>query len=88
MYCVEDIFHIMMQCPHQYEMNNMYEEIFRKCPNAKRTFEQNQGVILYLLLGRRIPEWGEEEMLCLWCIAGRTISRICNKVIASRTGVG
>ena len=48
MFRVEDIFHLTIQCPHhQHKMENMYEEIYRMCPNAKLTFKQNQGEILY-----------------------------------------
>ena len=89
MFCVEDIFHLIMQCPHfESDINDMYEEIYRSCPNARLTFEQNQGEVFYFLLGRRIPEWDEQEMICLWCIAGNTINRIYNRVISSRTGIG
>ena len=79
MFCVEDIFHLTMQCPHyQSDMNDMYEEIYKSCPNAKLTFEPNQGEVFYFLLGRRIPEWDEQEMICLRYIAGKTMTVTCS----------
>ena len=39
----------------------MYEEIYRKCPNAKRVFGENREYILYFLLGKRIPLMDENE---------------------------
>ena len=89
MYCIEDIMHLLTQCPHyQKDRDNMYEEIFRECPNAMKIFEENRGETPYFLLGRRIPLWGEDELLRLWRISGSAICLMYNKAIASRTGVG
>ena len=89
MYCIEDIIHILTQCPYYHDdRNKMYEEIFKRCPNARRTFEGNTKDVPYYLLGQRIPEWDDEEMLCLWCISGSMICDMYNKAIANRVGVG
>ena len=66
MYCIEDILHIINQCPYyEEERASMYEEIYKRCPNAKKTFEENRGEAPYFLLGRRIP-FGM-RMNCYYC---------------------
>ena len=89
MYCVEDIIHLLTQCPYyQEDRDSMYVEIFRECPNASRTFEEKRSEIPYFLLGRVIPLWEEEELIRLWCISGQAICNMYRKAIASRTGIG
>ena len=89
MYCIEDILHIINQCPYyEEERASMYEEIYKRCPNAKKTFEENRGETPYFLLGRRIPFWDEDELPLLRTISGRAISGMYNKAIYNRTGVG
>ena len=89
MYCIEDITHILMQCPYyQEDRNEMFREIAMRCPNAESFFEQERENIPYYLLGRKIPSYNEDEMLCLCCISGYAISRMYRKAIANRTGIG
>ena len=39
LYCIEDIIHIISQCPYYHkERTEMYNEIYRKCPKAKDVF--------------------------------------------------
>ena len=87
-YCIEDIRHILIQCPYYHvERSEMYEEIFIKCPNAKRIFEQNRENAIFFLLGREIPFLGEEEMYTLWCISGKMISKMYKKAVTDRLGI-
>ena len=52
MYCIEDILHIITQCPYYYnEQVTMYEEIYRKYPNVKRILDEDKINTLYYLLG-------------------------------------
>ena len=89
MYCLEDIHHIVMQCPYyQCDRNDMYDEINKNCPNVKVLLEGDSTNILYYLLGRKLTPICDEEMLFFWCISGNSISRMYRKAIASRTGVG
>ena len=89
MYCIEDIIHLLTQCPYyQEDRDRMYAEIFRECPNALMSFEEKRCEIPYFLLGRRIPLWEEEELIRLWCISGTAICNMYRKAIASRTGIG
>ena len=60
MYSVEDIFHVIMQCPaYQEDRKILLDEITRKCPNDKETFEKEPGNSIYYLLVRKIPLWNE-----------------------------
>ena len=89
MYCIEDIVHIVNQCPFYHtERIKMYEEIHRKCLNVKRIFDENAGDILYYLLGRAIPRIEEEEMMQLWSISGTFVCKMYNKAVSNNTGVG
>ena len=88
-YCVEDIFHVIAQCPYYCnERVLMYDEIFRKCPNVKAIFEKESANVVFYLLGRKIPSICDEEMLCLWCTSGNAISIMYRRAIASRKGIG
>ena len=89
MYCIEDIMHIINQCPfYDSERNSMYDEIYKICPNAKRLCEKEIGLVPYFLLGRRIPEMEENELIWFWSISGEFINRMYKKAISSRTGIG
>ena len=47
MYCIEDVMHILTQCPfYQEDRNEMYKEIFVKCPNAEEFFEKDEYPLL------------------------------------------
>ena len=89
LYCIEDVCHIVTQCPfYQDDREMMYDEIFRRCPSVKDALSDDHSNILYYLLGKKIKVLGDEEMLCFWCISGNAISRMHRKAVASRTGVG
>ena len=89
MFCVDDILYIIIQCPYYYnEQVTMYEEIYSKCPKVKRIFDEDKANTPYYLLGRKVPLCSDEEMLCLWSISGKAISRMYKKAITDKTGVG
>ena len=89
MYRVEDILHIITQCPYYHNDHVlMYEEIYSKCPNVKRNFEEDEANTPYYLLGRKVPLCSDEEMVCLWSISGKAISSMYKKAISAKTGVG
>ena len=88
-YCMEDILHIITQCPYYCkERVLMYDEIFKKCPNAKTIFDDESANIVNYLLGRKIPSLTDKEMLCLWCTSGNAIAMMYRRAIASRKGIG
>ena len=89
MFCVEDILHVIFQCPFYYpERCKMFDEIYEICPNAKRLCENNVELIPYFLLGRRIPGMEENEMLWFWSISGVFVNTMYKKAISSRKGIG
>ena len=69
------------------EKIEMYEEIFRVCPNVKDIFENDPENILYYLLERRITSLNADEMLCVWCTFGIAICNMYKKAIANKTAV-
>ena len=88
-FCIEDITHIVLQCPYFNEDRTMmYDGIFSNCPNAEKVFKEESANIIYYLLGKKIPSFEDEEMLRLWCISGSAISKMYRRVISNRTGVG
>ena len=89
MFCVEDIVHVIFQCPfYNPERCRMYDEIYKICPNAKRLCENNVELFPYFLLGRRIPGMEENEMLWFWSISGVFVNTMYKKAISSRKGIG
>ena len=89
MYCIEDIVHILTQCPYyQEDRDLMYKEIFDVCPNVRDVLEKESAHVAYYLLGKKICSINDKEMLCFWCISGNAISRMYRKALASRTGIG
>ena len=89
MYCVEDILHIISQCPYYHNDHvMMYQEIYEKCPNVKRVFDDDGPNTPYYLLGKNVPTCSDEEMVCLWSISGKAISNMYKKAISDKTGVG
>ena len=87
-YCVEDIVHIIMQCPYyQRDRDEMYDEMYNKCPNAMNVLDKESFNVAYYLLGKKMDSIDDNEMY-FWCLAGNAISKMYRKAIASRTGVG
>ena len=89
LYRIEDIIHIITQCPHyQAEFNDLVKEIHRKWPKAMQIFNDNQQDIVYYLLGMNIPGFEDNEMIELWTISGNVISRVYKNLTMGREGVG
>ena len=89
LYCIEDIVHIVSQCPfYQDDRANMYKEIFERCPNVKVVSDSGSSNFVHYLLGKQIPSICDEEILIFWCLSGNAISRMYRKALSSRTGVG
>ena len=89
MFCVEDIIHILNQCPYYHEeRKEMYEKIYNECPNVRRIFRVEVKHIPYYLLGRVIPELDINEMIRFWITSCDYINRMYRKAISNRVGVG
>ena len=89
MFEIESIIHILSQCTHFYkERDEMYNEIYIRCPKTREVFTKNQGQITYYLLGKDIPELNDDEMVTVWIIAGKTICNMYRMTIKERSGIG
>ena len=89
MYCVEDIMHIITQCPFYYnDQVTMYKEVARKCPNVHNEIVKDNINAPFYLLGKKVPSCSDEELLCFWRITGCAITRMYRKALANKTGVG
>ena len=88
-YCIEDIVHVVYQCPYsQPSMNELYDEIFTKCTNARPIFEENPADVIYYLLGMNIPGLHERDTIDLWTMSGNAICKIYRMLTMDRKGVG
>ena len=77
MYSIEDIIHLLTQCPYyRKDRDMMYAEIFRECPNAMKSFKENRGEIPYFLLGRGIP-YGKTRNYCAYGVYQARLYAIC-----------
>ena len=77
-HCIEHIMHLLTQCPYyQGDSDIMYAEIFKECPNAIRSFEENRGEVPYFLLIRSIPQWEEKELTRLYGVFQAKVYVIC-----------
>ena len=89
LYCIESIVHIVNQCPfYCRERTAMYDRIYEKCPNAENAFKNDPQYIPYYMLGRRIQNFEENEMIWLWRISGEFINIMYKKAISNRMGIG
>ena len=89
MYCIEDIVHIVTQCPFfENDRTIMYREIFKRCLNVKVALDSVCDSVVLYLLGKKIPSISDEEMLMFWCTSGNAISKMYRKALSSRTGIG
>ena len=89
MYVLEDIFHIVMQCPiREMDRVKIYDDLYEYDPTLKDKFSVSPEKVLYWLLGRDIEDASEAYMLGFWCISGSVICDMYRKVCASRTGIG
>ena len=91
MYCIQDIMHIINQCPYYVtERNGMYERIlvYRECPSVKKILENETRLVPYYVLGRRVVGVNDEDIICLWGKSGEYISNMYKKAISNIMGIG
>ena len=89
LYAVENIFHLLMQCPGMYdEQEAMYDHIYRNAPEIRKIFTDEPIFVFFWLLGRNIPDINEKHHIAPRRIAGRWIYRIYHKAVHNRSGVG
>ena len=85
MYVVENIYHLVMQCPmHEVDRVLMYDALYNYDPQLRTPPEK----ILFWLLGMEINDTSEAYMLGFWNIAGNAICGMYRKICTGRTGIG
>ena len=89
MYAVENIHHLLMQCPGLHkEQEGMYENLYRNITEIAQKSGDEPRSVFFWLLGRDIPDLCENDLTETRCIASRWICRIYYKTILSRSGIG
>ena len=88
MYVIEDIYHIVMQCPRTEHLRRAMFDDLNDDPAINGVLTRHDHDILYICLGKNPNEPDLEVMERLWCISGWHIGRIYEHVLRLRTGVG
>ena len=89
LYNIEDIFHILMQCPHFEECRKrMYNHIYRVDAKLEETFREHPGEVFPWLLGKEIDGYEHDTMYMVWVISGNAINDMYTQVLSMRTGIG
>ena len=89
LYNIEDIHHLLMQCPGMYhEQKEMHEQISLYVPEIMGKFTEEPHNVFFWLIGRNVPDISEKGHMDLELIAGRWIYRIYRKVVLNRRGIG
>ena len=88
-YAVENIEHLLMQCPaSEVAMSMMYEQIRKIMPEYDYAMTNHPDKIVTWLLGGYIEGLDFTQMLPLWMISGNAINRIYREVVQERNGIG
>ena len=67
LFAVEDIDHLVMQCPfYQVRIGSMYEEIYSRCPNIRNVFENNPAGVFAWLIVKSVTEVDFVEACAMW----------------------
>ena len=89
MYVVEDLFHIIMQCPaNDGMMKPTFKAILDIDDIIKTTFEENPSEVFNWLIGKDIPNIDRALMHKVWAISGGGIVNIYRRICRERSGVG
>ena len=87
-YCIEDAFHIIMQClGTQLLRNEMFTEL-EEDAEIKNVFNANVHDVMLICLGKCPAEYDGDVFVRLWSISGRHINYIYEYVLNQRRGVG
>ena len=89
MYAVENVYHMVMQCPiHEDDRINMYHWLYKRDPGLEYIFSQSPGRVLTWLLGGEIEDKSADYMYDFWHITGSAIHGMYKRIFANRSGVG
>ena len=82
----EDAKHVILECDGTEPLRGEMYECIQRVSNMD--FINRTDNILYTLLGREIPDEPVQNMIEIWKISCKYISRMYWKVISNRTGIG
>ena len=89
MYAIENIHHLLMQCPGMYnEQLEMHEQIYLIIPEMRQKFADEPRNVFFWLLGKNIPDISEECHMKFRCTVGKWIYKIYHKAVLNRSGIG
>ena len=88
LHCIEDTFHIIMQClGTQLLRNDMFSEL-EEDVEIKNVLNANVHDVMLICLGKCPAKYDGDVFVRLWSISGRHISCIYEYVLNQRRGVG
>ena len=88
LFCIEDSYHIVLQCPGTQNLRtDMFFEL-EADPNIKDVLNENQNDVMLVCMGKRPDDVIDSVMDKLWCISGSHINGIYKYVLNQRKGVG
>ena len=89
MFVIEDLFHVIMQCPHNEEkMRVAQHSIIAIDVMIKVAFKESPDQVFNWLIGKDIPCVDRGMMYKVWAISGECISGIYKQICRVRSGIG
>ena len=89
LFAQENIHHIVMQCPGYSDLRvQMYEVIKNECGAVDQMFAENPSKVFWCLLGSDMEGVNVSDLQILWKTSGKFISKMYQRAIYSRDGVG
>ena len=89
MYALEDIRHIVMQCPNVDAIRRkMYKSIYEIDNGLEQKFIEYPEEVFYWLLGKNIDDVSRGNMVKLWKTSGFHINQMYSQYTNNRTGIG
>ena len=89
MYVVEDLFHIIMQCPfNEMSMKLTLLRIPDIDTSIRVAFEESPNEVFNWMIGKDIPNIDPKMMHKVWMISGVEIANIYKRICGERSGVG
>ena len=89
LYNVEDVFHILMQCPYFQDCRKrMFSHIYEVDATLEETFREQPENVFPWLLGKDIIGCEYDTMCMVWIISGNAMNDMYTQVIGMRAGIG
>ena len=84
---MDDVRHLVLSCPRwQLMRTEMMEEISRIADGSGRAILDSQCDLLYVLLGKPVTGFTFEQMVLVWIIAAKSITKMYNS--STKKGIG